>query len=315
MDKRKAGARLGRRMAIAPNLENLEGRLLMAASAGRVRIKELVSGDTVQLVIRGTRKADGIKIDDNGTASSGNITVSLADGTTYTSRRAITQISVDTLNGGDMVGYNLTGELKAARSVTVMLGNGPDQFLANIDGAVNTPDALALMVYGDGGNDQLGVSQTGAMLAGTFFPYLEGGNGDDVLAYRGTGEIKAGAIVAPGMPGGAGNDMILADYQGVIGGSYMYNLTMDGGAGNDKLSNRVLVKAGSWGKIGVDAKTPAMVMGGDGDDHIDYVVTIESSASVFDENSALFGGNGKDTVQRSSKVVVDASSETVSVLA
>lgn len=295
-------------------MESLEGRRLLSASGPRIRIQEVQAADGVRLVIQGTQRADMIRIDDNGTGGKGNLTVTFNGGKTYVSKRAISTISVNTFGGRDHVSYNLTGDLKVRRGLTVELGAGNDRFDAAIVGAIDTPDALAIMAYGDAGNDQLHVVQTGATLRGTFFPYLQGNDGDDVISYRGSGEIKAGAIVAPGLPGDAGNDTITAEYSGVIGGSYLYNLTIDGGPGNDNLSNRVHVKAGSWGKIGTDDKTPAIIQGGDGDDHIDYVITSESSASVFEVHAALNAGNGRDTVQRSANVKSDASSETETIV-
>ncbi|GIW87071.1 MAG: hypothetical protein KatS3mg108_1395 [Isosphaeraceae bacterium] len=314
MEARRQGIRSGRRFAAKPGIEGLESRRLLSVARPQVRIQEIRAADGIRLVIQGSQRADVIRIEDNGTAEAGNVTVRLGNGKTYVAKRAISTIAVQTLGGRDQVSYALTGYLGSRRGMTVELGAGPDRFEATIDRAIDTPDALAIMVYGDGGNDHLSVDHTGVVRRGTFFPYLQGNDGNDVIRYTGSGEINSGAIVAPGLPGDAGNDTITASYTGVIGGAYLYNLTIDGGAGNDNLSNRIHVRAGSWGKIGTDEKTPALVQGGDGDDHIDYVITYEPSASVFEVHAALIGGSGRDTVQHSSNVQTDASSENASVL-
>src|SRR4051794_10847630 len=169
MVKGKARFQGRNRVGLVPRLESLEGRQLLAAAATQVRIREAVSGSTAALMINGTNRPDLIQIADNGSGQAGNVTVSLGDGTTYTSKNAISLIQVNGKQGNDQVSYNLTGDLVAARSLSVSLGAGDDQFLAKIDGAIETTSMLDLEAYGGAGNDNMTIAQTGATWAGTFF--------------------------------------------------------------------------------------------------------------------------------------------------
>jgi hypothetical protein len=304
MDPIKTRATKSRRFRSTPCVEGLEDRhLLTAAPAGvGVRIQEVTIGNTTELLIKGTPGADVLTINDNGTANAGNISVVLANGSTYTSRTAISFVNVMTGRGNDQVTYNLTGDLITPRTVAVDLGAGDDQFTANVNGAINIAGTYDLEVYGDAGNDTLTVNQTGPVVAGTFFPYLEGDAGNDTITYNGTGNISAAGTVAPGMPGGAGNDTITANYTGQIDGQYMYNLTMDGGPGNDVLSDSVNVLAGSTGHIGTSSSVPAVVQGGGGNDQIRYAVNVDPSATQFQVFAVAAGTSGTDTLQRTSNV-------------
>jgi hypothetical protein len=314
MDESKARTSRLHRVALAPCVEFLEGRRLLAAGAARIGIQERVSNGATELFIAGTNRADFIQINDNGSSTAGNITVSFADGSTYTSQGAISQIVVVGKGGNDQVSYNLTGTLVAARIVQVDLGAGSDQFTANVSGAIMNADGLDLEAYGDGGNDNLAIIQTGPILAGNFLPYLEGDAGNDTLTYSGTGAIAGGASSMPALSGGAGNDTITSTYSGTIIGNYIYNLSIDGGAGNDIITDNVAVGAGSTGTVGTDATTPAVVEGGPGNDQIRFAVVVDPTATAAQVNAVAIGDRGKDTVQRSASVQGDPSNESDALL-
>ena len=309
MDESKLGMTRRRRVASAPRLEHLEGRRLMTAAPTQVGIKEMAASGYNELKISGTNKADVITINDNGSTAAGNVTVTLGNGTTYTSQSAISVIEVAGAGGDDNVTFNLTGDIVSAQSVLVDLGAGNDHFTANIAGNINTANGLDLEAYGDAGNDSMTVNQTGQTLAGAFVPYMEGDAGNDTLVYNGTGNIAAGASVTPEFSGGAGNDNIKATYSGVIQGNYIYNLSADGGAGNDNIAEDVNVLAGSTGMVGTNSTTPAAVEGGAGNDNVRFAVAVDPSDTTFQVNGVAMGNAGKDTVSRTSNITGDKSNE------
>lgn len=293
----------------APALLPLEERRLMTAGPMRVRVQEFVSSGIVQLVVQGTRQADFVHIEDNGTAAKGNITLTFKDGSTYTSKRAVNAVAVIGAQGRDEVLYDLLGDLVTARTVAVTLGTGGDTFSANIIGAINTTETLNLQVYGEAGNDEIIVNQTGPTLKGTFVPFLQGGRGNDVISFKSTSDISAGAKLAPALLGGDGNDTISAEYVGVIKGQYLYNHTLVGGTGDDLLSNRIQAKSGSWGKIGESSTTPGIVLGEDGNDRVLYTIYVDKEDSVLEVNAAIAGGAGTDTILRTANVKTDSTVE------
>jgi len=297
-----------------PGVESLEGRRLMTANFGGVHLRGFPIGSAVELVVLGSPRADSIHVEDNGTGNPGNIKVTMGNGASYTSKRAISQVVIQGRGGNDQVQYDLTGDLVSPRVVLASLGQGADQFTANIWGNINTTSALDLEAYGDGGNDTLTVNHTGATLTGVFFPYLEGDGGNDVLSYHGTGNIGPDANVGPGMSGGNGNDTITVDYTGVIQGKYQHNLTIDGGNGHDVLANTIHVLKGSSGVIGNDATTTSLVQGGTGNDVITYAVTVDPADTGLQFFGLASGGRGIDTVHRTNNVQGDDTNENAAIL-
>ena len=316
MEGQPGTSRSRRRVATLANLnlEHLEPRQLMAANPAQVGFQESGASGTATLYITGTNKADVIKIDDNGTASVGNITVTLGNGNVYTTKSGIAQIEVLGKGGDDQVSYNLEGDLVAPRVVLVDLGAGNDKFTDNLAGAINSASGLDLEVYGDAGNDTMSTVQTGATLLGKATVYFDGGAGNDNLAYNGSGMIAAGASLSPEFSGDAGNDTIRSNYAGQINGNYMYNLTADGGSGNDTITDNVAVAAGSTGSVGSASATPAAIEGGSGNDTIQYAVAVDPAAPQASVYAVAIGGTGKDTISRTSNVTTDASNEKTTLL-
>ncbi len=301
-------------VAVTADLESLEGRQLMAASAAQVGFQEDASTGTNTLIITGTNKADNIRIDDNGTAGAGSITVTLGNGSTYTTKSAIAQIDLVAKGGNDTVNYNLTGDLVTPRVVLVDLGAGNDKFTDNLNGAINTTNGLDLEVYGDAGNDTMTSNQVGNTLVGNAVVYFQGDAGNDNLSYNGLGMIAAGASFSPEFAGGAGNDTIRSNFTGVVNGYYMYNLTADGGAGNDNIAVDVNIAAGSTGTIGAASGTPAAVNAGAGNDKVHYAVHVDPAAPSAQVFAVAVGSTGKDTVSRTANVTTDVSNEKTTLL-
>jgi hypothetical protein len=301
MDESKSGMTRRRRVATAPSLEHLEGRRLLTASPTQIGIKEVATSGYNELKIAGTNKADVITINDNGSDATGNVTLTLGDGTTYTSRSAISVIEVAGAGGDDNVTFNLTGTLTAPQSVLISLGAGNNKFTGNIAGAINTSNGLDLEVYGGSGNDTMVVNQTGPTEAGAFVPYLQGGAGKNTMTYNGTGNIAANASVSPEFGGGPGNDRIVSNYSGQIDGNYMYNLSTSAGSGTENISNNVFVGAGSTGTVGASSTSPAAIKAGKGNDTIRFAIAADPS-STAQINAVVVGGSGKDVITRTSNV-------------
>src|SRR5581483_4259640 len=81
--------RKDRRFAFAPDVVGLEDRRLMTAGVGPARAREILSGTTDVLIIKGSAGADRVTIDDDGSGSAGNVKVTFADGRTYVSKGAV----------------------------------------------------------------------------------------------------------------------------------------------------------------------------------------------------------------------------------
>src|SRR5947209_1048535 len=112
---------------VTPRLESLEDRCLLACTVS-------VDSNGV-LNITGDDTANSVQINDNGTGTTGNITV-ICDGMTTTPAAAVTQIKVNTLGGNDTVLYSLTGNLNGQTRLRVDLGTGNDNFAATVNNNV-----------------------------------------------------------------------------------------------------------------------------------------------------------------------------------
>lgn len=312
MDKRRTQARPRLECAVGPCLEALEARRLLSA---QVRIQEVNVKGVTELLVTGTNRADVINITDNGTGTAGNVTVTQPDGSSYTSTGAIGLIEVLGKGGNDQVTYTLSGNLVAPQNLMIDLGSGDDQFTANINGAIDNPNGLGLQVYGDGGNNQLTVNQTGPVVEGNFAPMLKGGNGQNTLTYNGTGAIGAGTVVSPGLSAGGGNTTIDATYSGLIDGTYIYNLAADAQAGRTNINENVNVAPGSTGSVGSSASVPAVVRTGNGSAQVTFAVRVPTGtpAKVYAYVSA---GRGRDVIQHTANVNVNSTNrhDTVSVI-
>ena len=328
MDTGKARTKAKKSLLFEP----LEGRQLLTTMPGQAYVKEISTSSGIQLrILASPNKPITVTINDNGTAQAGNLQVTV-NGMTYTSQSIDTSIYIQGSNKADKITYNLTGDLISARQVYGVLNAGNDQFTANLTGNILTTKMLDLEVFGDSGSDNLQVNQSGKVTAGTVFPLLNGGNGSDTISYSYVGDINTDAIVGPVLQGASGNDTINLNYEGTLLGQFLYNNTVDGGAGNDKITANVHLSAASTGKVGTSQTLPALVQGGDNNDNIRFVVTVDptttttttttssttststttnSTAQVF---ASAIGGAGIDTVLRSANVTGDSSNENDAVV-
>ncbi|WP_435015694.1 hypothetical protein TA3x_003240 [Tundrisphaera sp. TA3] len=316
MDQGKMKTPRARRTASSPSLEPLEGRRLMAArAAASVGFSEVAGDGFTSLVITGTNKADVINISDDGTGEAGNLSITLGNGTTYTSKAGIQVIQVLGKKGNDKISYSLDGDLVKSQIVLVDGSAGNDRFTANINGNVNNSAGLDVECYGGAGNDTMVVNQRGAILQGSLISYLQGDAGNDKLTFNGSGPVAQGASIVPEFSGGAGNDKITTEYSGVIQGNFIYNLTVDGGAGNDNIVTNINVAAGSTGSVGSGSALPAAVQGGAGNDKIRYTVRLAPSVTNFAVNAVVIGNKGRDQITRTANVEGDPTNEKESLIA
>jgi hypothetical protein len=314
MDKSMSSSRWRRRAGLAPCLEPLEGRRLLAAHAAQVTISEGTSQGVPTLLVLGTRNADVINVTDNGTNAAGNVTVTLGNGGTYTTKTAVSEIEILGMGGNDQVSYTLTGPLVAERTVLSDLGSGTDQFLGNVNGAINNPAGLDMEVYAGSGNDTMTINQSGQVMQGTFIPFMSGGRGKDKMTYNGTGSINVGAVINPAIAAGNGNATIVSNYSGTIDGIYAYNMMVQGGNGPNNITDNINVGPGSVGSVGTGITTPALIKAGRGLAHIHYAITVDPTGTGAQIYAELTGVHGHDTVERTANVLDDASPERDSII-
>ncbi|HJZ89785.1 MAG TPA: hypothetical protein VKE40_02860 [Gemmataceae bacterium] len=224
-----------------------------------------------ELTVRGDHSANVVTITDNGTGDAGNITVQLDDQPLFTSTGAITSITVITGSGGDVVEYDLTGDLSVNRDVTVRLGNGNDSFVADLTGNLVA-----------GGNLEL---------------HGLGGNGWDTLRLTGTGgDVADGSKLTVDFLGGNGRDTVNVDYTGVVIGNF--DLEVHGGNGKDTVNANVTADTGSTGTV------TAHVFGGNGKDSLSLFVTKTTDTDTVTVDATIDGGHGKDEFFNSDNVIV-----------
>jgi hypothetical protein len=276
-------------------------------------VREVSVAGGMQLRITGTNRPDSIVINDNGTATIGNIQVTV-NGRTYTSQFADTSIWVIGNAGNDTVTYNLTGDLIAARTVIAQLGAGNDTFTANLPHNIQTTKLFDLEADGNGGDNTLAVNQIGTVSGGTFFPYLNGGGKNDTISYNFQGDIGAGAVVGPVLLGGSGNNTINLTYAGDDLGQLFYNSTINGGAGNNNINAQVHLGPNSTGKVGTSWSQPAIVQGGTGTNNITYAIHVDPLATLAQVYAQAIGGIGNNTVLRTSNVLGDTSNKNDAII-
>jgi hypothetical protein len=151
--------------SIAPRIETLEGRELLAAKlVPQITFNEFpVSTSQYELIITGTSKNDSVFVADNGTGSAGNMMVITGKGITYTSVHAISTLAVITGKGKDNVTYELQGDLAPKLKETVVAtsgtgnipfvdatkGGGTLSLTANVIGKITSTAGLAIAAYAD----------------------------------------------------------------------------------------------------------------------------------------------------------------------
>jgi hypothetical protein len=256
-----------------PQLEALDGR-----DVPSVTVVESTGTTGTVVKVYGDQWANTIQVTDDGTAGEGAITITVSDDSDvtpdqeYTFDGSVTRVVVCSASGADTVSYELTGDLQAdvSRTVVAWLGNQEDTFDAQL-GGLAADSTLKLYVFGGNFGDTLSVTANGAV-AGTLDVRLFGQNGTDSVS---------------------------AEVTGAVSGEL--NLLIHGGNGMDVLSALVTVDAASDPED-PNAPPPAAgnltvkVCGGNGKDNLTLLVDGAGAGDVSAESKFLiYGGLGWDT--------------------
>lgn len=250
-----------------PRLECLDDRTLPS-----VTIVE--SNGT--LVVRGDQYANHIVISDDGTGNAGAILVEY-DGQEYWSQAPVNTIRVVTGGGADSVDYHTTWDLASSRKVVVNLGNGDDNFTANLNHSLSDSTKLAIFVNGGNGQDNLS------------FDAFDEVNGVGV-------DIPETAELCVRFAGGNGQDILSTSYLGVLSGSATF--ISDGGNGKDDVSGNIKLSTFELAELPGEAiqstgTLNARMRGNNGVDNI--TLNVVGDEGLTESILVANGGHGKDT--------------------
>ena len=291
--------------------------MLAAKLPAQITIQEipstLVSG-TSELLITGTKKNDGITINDNGTGTAGNMFVSLSDGRDFMSTGAVTGVDVITGTGSDHVTYELDGNLLTSNQELVFVGSGVKkgggtlQLTVNIAGSLLDSSSLSVIGIPDpkkpttmtvnesgeiDGSLTAGISTLGA---NHFKP------GPVKLSLQSTGTIGTSGTLDTGAVGGKKNDVAKIAYSGTNNGQIdVFEL---GNGGSDNLSADIFMIPGSTGSVG--AGNNRSIVEGSGKDQLSFTVEqgtdTTTTSNIF---AQIIGKSKKDKVTHTANVIVN----------
>ena len=266
-------ANASRYLRFRPKLEALDGR-----DVPSVTVVESTGTTGTVVKVYGDQWANTIHVTDNGTAGEDALTITVSDDSDVTPDQeykfdgSVTRLVVCSASGADTVSYDLTGDLQAdvSRTVVAWLGNQEDTFDAQL-GGLAADSTLKLYVFGGNSGDTLSVTANGAV-AGTLDVRLFGQNGTDSVS---------------------------AEFMGAVSGDL--NLLIHGGNGVDVLSALVTVDAAPTSPE--DPVEPAStgnvtvkVCGGNGKDDLTLLVDGAGADGLSAESKFLiYGGLGWDT--------------------
>jgi hypothetical protein len=273
-----------------PRVEALEDRTVPALTFKVVPNGGPGGGALLQ--ITSNRVSDDIVINDDGSGKVNNITVG-----TFSPGVAVSKVLFNGRRGGDMVVYNLTGDLQGTsptvppataglpREIEVHMAKGVDRFVANFTGHNLLANSDLFLTAGAGrGPDSLQVN-------------ADQGDGTDI----GTGARLRVNLNAFNK---RGDDSVGFNYKGVQNGTLNFHLF--GGTGRDQVGANVELLQGSTGSsplgLGVgDMGDPATVEGGSGRDDLTFLVHSNNNPNVgvFGE---IRGGGGRDVGRRTANI-------------
>ena len=300
-------------------------RLLSGKPPAQPTIQEIPDTSNpgeAELLITGTKKNDGIIIHDDGTNLPGNISVSLNNGTNFTSVNAISVVEVATGTGKDNVLYELDGDLepKIERDVIVgssaKSGGGTVQFTANIAGKILAESELLIL----GAADQtktttMTVNDSGTidgeLSTGLFAPTVGKSTkaGPERYFFSSTAEISAGGNLATGILGTKKNDTADIEYSGKNNGEIDVNEM--GNSGSDQLTANINMSAVSSGTVGTSSDKA--IVSGAGHDLLTFRIRRGTdSTSTTGINADITGSSRKDKLVHTGNVIAATSgSDTV----
>jgi len=272
-----------RKASFVPRLQALDDRI----------VPTVVSFSTTDhcLTITGDGNSETVRIFDNGTGASGNITVRVGGGADMQIPAYISQVNADMNGGADTVYYFQEGNLQAHRYLNIQLGSGSDKFETVQMRDIKASTQLALHVEGGSGDDTLN------FLKSTFL------NVDM--------DIESGATLDAWLAGGDDQDTINFDYRGELDGRIRLNILGEGGA--DTLRADITLDAGSTGVVADRAfpadpyrpmvwmvvDVPVTMSGGDGNDDMTFLIHNFGTAAT---QARMDGGAGVDQGIRTANV-------------
>lgn len=297
--------------------ESLECRRLLSGKApAQVTIQEMPNtpnpGNT-ELVITGTKKNDGIVIKDNGTNTPGNVSVSVNDGTDFTSVNAISVIEVATGTGKDNVTYELNGDLEPNVVHDVFVGSsaknggGTVQLTVNVAGRMLAKSGLFIFALADKTktttmtvNDSGEID--GELATGLFAP----GDGKSIKAgpehysLSSTAPILGDGSLNAELIGAGKNDTADVEYAGKNDGEILVKEM--GNGGSDQLTANIDMTATSGGVVG-DSSNQATVSGA-GHDLLTFRIRRGTdSTSTTGIDATITGGSRKDKLVHTANVL------------
>ena len=315
MMPKKMRANTGRRFTVG-RVEILEARRLLSAKPpAQVEFEEMpstIDSGATELVITGTKKNDGIVINDNGTGTAGNIFVSLSNGTDYMSVNAITDIFVLTGTGKDSVTYELDGNLQPNVQRHVFVGSGAKNgggtvdFTADVVGKTLAQSGLAVIGIADAKKPTTMTLNDSGDIDGSLTAGLETAKfgtshkaGPEILNLSSTAQISSDGTLVAGLIGTARNDVANVSYTGTNDGEI--DVTEKGNGGADRLAANIFMTSTSSGKVG--GSTPAEVTGS-GKDHLDFTIDRGAdSTSMTGINAYIVGTSKKDKLVHTANVI------------
>jgi hypothetical protein len=291
-------------------------RLLSGKPPAQVMIQEIPNTPNpglTELAITRSKKNDGIIIKDDGTNTPGNISVSLNNGTDFTSVNAISVIEVGTGTGKDNVLYELDGDLEPNVERDLIVGSGSKngggtvQFTANIAGRILAKSDLLIL----GAADQtktttMTVNDSGEIDGELSTGLFAASNGKSTKAgpqrffFSSTAEISGAGQITTGIIGTKKNDTADIEYSGKNNGEIDVNEM--GNGGSDQLTANIDMSAVSNGTVG-ESSDKATVSGA-GHDLLSFRIRRGTdSTSTTGINATILGSSRKDKLVHTANVI------------
>jgi hypothetical protein len=299
-----------RRRRLLPQVEALESRQLLSASAG-------FTGGV--LSVTGSDQPDRIQINDDGVR-----VLVFADGALKGTFFNVNKIAVNTAGGNDQVVYDVLGtapinigrpgpnpghptqplNVAVTRTVVANLGSGNDLFQTNVVESLTGPGVVAapisslgansnldIQVKGGTGNDtallRAGIIGTGSTLD---FDFAGGKGGDafNVIYGLPVAAQQANTNVRLSFSGGKGNDAAFVDVIGDLPAANSQTLiTLNGGQGDDALFTH-------YDNGIMDGFFQLLADGGSGKDRIIADFEMRTFSNLGEIDAFVLGGTGND---------------------
>jgi hypothetical protein len=291
-------------------------RLLSGKPPAQVMIQEIPNtpnpGQT-ELLITGTKKNDGIIIKDDGTNTPGNVSVSLNNGTDFTSVNAISVIEVGTGTGKDNVTYELNGDLQPNVEHDVLVGSGAKngggtvQFTVNVAGKILAKSDLLILGAADTTKTTtMTVNDSGEIDGELSTGLFAASNGKSTKAgpqryfLSSTAPISADGRLEGGLLGTGKNDTADVEYSGTNNGEVFVNEMGNGGA--DQLAANIDMTATSTGTVG--GSSDKATVSGAGHDLLSFRIKRGTdSTSNIGINAQIIGSSRKDKLVHTANVI------------